>query len=131
MLVAEGHRFQRENRFARFVHRLDLVLETRRGYGRAEMTVGVYNNCYTCWNGRATNAGDKGVLMGSVSCRCGWFWSHLATPIVADVDIVIARGEITTGVEAQSDVDAAGCVLQERRMTNGRVIVAGCVETAA
>ena len=39
LLVAEDDRFERENRFASFVHRLDLVLETRRGNDRAELTV--------------------------------------------------------------------------------------------
>jgi len=25
------------------------------------MTIGVYDNCYTCWNGYPTNPGDVGV----------------------------------------------------------------------
>ena len=45
---------------------------------------------------------------------------------VADIDIVIASGEIIAGFKAQCDVVAAGCVA-ERTETSGRVVVAGCV----
>jgi hypothetical protein len=45
---------------------------------------------------------------------------------VADIDVVIARGEINAGLRAHSDVVAAGIVL-ERISTIGRVIAAGCV----
>ena len=46
---------------------------------------------------------------------------------VADIDIVIARGEIATGLKAQGDVVAAGGVANERMLTDGRVVVAGGV----
>ena len=46
VLVAEGDRFEREDRFARLVHRLDRVLETRRGDDRAELTVGIDDYAY-------------------------------------------------------------------------------------
>jgi hypothetical protein len=45
---------------------------------------------------------------------------------VADVDIVIARGEISSGLKAQCEVGAAG-VVQERTSTDGRVFFAGGV----
>jgi len=41
VLVAEGHRFQCEDRFARFVHRLDRILETLRRDDRAQLTVSI------------------------------------------------------------------------------------------
>ena len=43
MLVAERDRFERKDRFARFVHRFDRVLETLRGNDCAEVTVGLYD----------------------------------------------------------------------------------------
>ena len=46
---------------------------------------------------------------------------------VADIDIVIASGEIHTGFKAQCDVAAAGSVAIERLNTIGRVVAAGCV----
>ena len=45
--------------------------------------------------------------------------------MVADVDIVTACGEIYTGLKAQGDVAAAGCVVKERLNTSGRVGAAG------
>jgi hypothetical protein len=39
MLVTESYRFERKDRFARLVHRFDGFLKTRRGCGRAELTV--------------------------------------------------------------------------------------------
>ena len=41
---SEGYRFERENRFARFVHRFNLFLETRGGYGRAQASIAIYDN---------------------------------------------------------------------------------------
>ena len=46
VLVAEGDRLEREDRFARLVHRLDRFLESRRGNDRAEVTVGIYDYGY-------------------------------------------------------------------------------------
>ena len=40
---------------------------------------------------------------------------------VANVDIVVARGEISTGSKAQCDVAAATGVVEERIKTVGRV----------
>ena len=63
VLVAEGHRFERKDRFARFVHWLDRFLETRRGNDRAELTVGINDYSYPAGNDHATNAGDVGVVV--------------------------------------------------------------------
>src|SRR5262249_53605034 len=41
MLITEGHRFECENRFARLVHRFDLILETLRRDDRAQLTVSI------------------------------------------------------------------------------------------
>src|SRR5437016_284462 len=59
VLVAEGHRFQRKDRFARLVHRLDLVLETSGGDGRAELTVGSNDYSYSPRHSYPRDAGDK------------------------------------------------------------------------
>src|SRR5262249_58407865 len=60
MLITEGHRFERENRFARLVHRFDLVLETLRRDDRAQLTVSIDYYPDTPCNGDATDAGDRG-----------------------------------------------------------------------
>ena len=39
LLVTEGHRLEREDRFTRLVHWLDLFFKSRRGSDRAESAV--------------------------------------------------------------------------------------------
>ena len=51
VFIAEGHRFKRENRFARLVHRPNAVFETFRGDDRAEVTVGIDNDSNASCNG--------------------------------------------------------------------------------
>src|SRR5205807_8217727 len=48
-----------------------------------------------------------------------------ALNVVADVDVVIARGEICACVNAQGSVVAAAVVVKERTLTVGRVVAAG------
>ena len=93
VLVAEGHRLKREDRFARLVHRLDLVLETRRGSGRAEVTVGIHDDRYASGNGCPADAGDKGGRLRSLRADADGV-GLASNARVADIDIVIARGEI-------------------------------------
>ena len=61
------------------------------------MTPVIYDNCYTCWNGCPTDSRNQ---RGSVNrFRADTDGSGLTCrPIVADVDIVIAGGEIEPGV---------------------------------
>src|SRR6266498_1158788 len=44
LLVAEGYRLQRQDRFTRLVHRFDIVLVARGGSRRAEVTGGIDDN---------------------------------------------------------------------------------------
>ena len=97
----EGDRFEREDGLACPVHWLDIILETHRG-GRADaqLTSATYVNCRTC-NRNTNNAGDKGGLLGS--CRADADGVGLGRiTLVADIDIVIARGEIGTGSETNA-----------------------------
>src|SRR5260370_22386923 len=93
------------------------------------MTRGVYDNCYSCWNGCPTNASDECRSLGSLLTDAdGLRLPCLAK--VANIDVVTARGEISAGERAQCDVGAAGCVVAERANPDGRVEAAGCVEKA-
>ena len=125
VFVAEGHRFERENRFARLVHGLDLVLETLRGNYRAEVTAAIYNYPYTSGHSDPANAGDKRVRVSSyrADADCAGLASNTS---VADVNIVTARREILTSSCAQGDVAEAGCVVLKRCETAGRVEVGLC-----
>ena len=126
MLVAEGHRFEREDRFARFVHRFDSVLETRRGDDRAEVAVGVDNYPDPPCHRYPINAGDIGVFVSSF-CADADLGQVARETAVADIDIVTASGESATGARAQPDVVATGFITKEGIKTAGRVVTAACV----
>ena len=126
-LIVEGDRFERENRFAGFVHRLDRVLETFRGSDRPELAVGVYEDWHAFGTGFARNASEIGGRLGSLRADADGGGLGRNT-CIADVDIVIARSKVCTGGSAQCDVAAAGGVIVERIFTGGRVCAAGCVE---
>src|SRR4029453_16427791 len=104
----------------------DRFLETLGGFGRPKMTTTIYDNCYTCWNGRLTNPGDiSGPVNRSDADTNGARLASAAS--VADVDIVTARGEVFSGVKAQGDIVVAGPSEVKRSATHGRIVVAGGV----
>src|SRR5207249_5991693 len=125
-LVAEGDRFERENRFARLIHRLNRFLETRRGDDRAEVTVGIYDHSYTSSDGYSADSGDKCVLVNFF--RADTNSPGLATSTsVAYIDIVITVGEAVACITAQGNIERTGAVDQKRTSTVSRVVAAGCV----
>ena len=90
------------------------------------MTAAAYTNCHTR-NRRPTNASDKRFCL--ISARTDADSVGLASnTFVADVDIVVAGGEIVTGASAQGDVSVTSGVAIERKSTVGRVFVAGVVK---
>ena len=111
MLVVEGDRFQREDGFARFVHWLDLILETCRGRRHAKLTTAVYVNYRAC-NCSTNNPGDKGSRLGLLiaDANCVGLARNTA---VADINIVSARGELVARIRAECDVEVAGGVTRE------------------
>src|SRR4030095_6794048 len=99
-----------------------------RGDDRAELAVGSNDYSYAVGHSDPRNPRDKG---GGVHSDCADAdASGLAgiTARVADIDIVIARGQATASVKAQCNVFAAGCHVAEGLITRGRVADAGCVE---
>src|SRR5438132_1982531 len=104
----EGDRLEPENGFARLVHRLDPVLETRRGGCRAKLTGGVYlNGCArNCCPIDARNKGFRLCSARADANRIGF----AGNSSVANIDIVIAGGEILTRETAHGDVAASGGV---------------------
>src|SRR5438132_13773466 len=116
----EGHRFQRKDCFAGFVHRSNRFLETHRGCGGAEVTTVIYEDRYAGGHRHAENAGDKSVLVSwsGADADPGEITSDT---IIADINIVTAGGDIEAGVKAQCDVGAAGGVAMELVRTVGRV----------
>ena len=90
------------------------------------MTVGVYDNCYTCWYSCPTNASDKGGTLHGADPDSLRLASYTR---VADIDIIVARGEIAACAKSQCDVKLANCIARERTVTHGRVLGAGSVLT--
>src|SRR2546423_15481664 len=110
MLVMEGNRLERENRFARLIHRSNRFLEMPRGDDRAELTVGIDNYSYASRDGCPTDASDKGGRLRSVDADVDGTGLALDT-MAADIDIVIASDEIYTSIRAQCDVFTAVLVV--------------------
>src|SRR5262245_56863569 len=91
----ESHWFQREDGFARLLHRLDCFLVTGRGSGRAEMTVGIYDHRNSRGNGCSTDPGNVSRAMSCLGPDANGFGLG-SNANIADVDIVTARGEVHT-----------------------------------
>src|SRR6266581_3026224 len=66
---------------------------------------------------------EAGVLESSYARR----FAVVRDPLVADIDIGIADGEIVAGTNTQRNIIAASRVLKERTMTISGVVDAGCV----
>src|SRR4029077_19640897 len=122
----EGDRFERENDFAGFVHRLDRVLKTLRGSDRPELAVGIYEDWHAFWTGFARNASEIGGRLGSLRANADCVRLD-SNPFVADIDIVTARSEIRAGANAQGDIAIPGGVAKERSSTVSCVVLAGGV----
>ena len=124
--VAEGDRPERQQHVARLVHLVNVLLETGRGRRHPKLTAAVYlNRCAA--NRCPINAGHKRFRLGSLCANADGVGLGRNTS-VADIDIVIARGEVDSGVNAKGDVVVAGGVGNERKSTISRVFDAGGVE---
>src|SRR5439155_11144683 len=106
----------------RLIHRFDRVFETRRGCSRAKMTVGIYDNCYTGWNGCPADAGDESGDVrparadaddAGVSCHAD----------VADHHVIVSMHDAITGHIAEGNVAGADSE-REGVETDGDIIVA-------
>ena len=81
----------------------------RRGDGRAEVTLGIYDYSYTSCNRYPIDPGDKGVrvLFSSADANGSGLARNTA---IAYIDIVTASGEISTGFSAQCDVERTSAI---------------------
>ena len=88
----EGHRLKRQDRFARFVHRLNLLFESLRRGQSAQTPIRIDHHPDAAGDGRPTDSGDEGALVRFVAdADLGRF---ACAPGVADVDIVLPGGKI-------------------------------------
>src|SRR5262249_6321029 len=112
-LIAEHHRFEREERFARSLHWPDLILEspgTRRG---SEFAVFVNKHGSSSSGSLSKNASDIAAVIDVLADS-------------TDAINVISCGNVNTGARAQGDVVAAAGVVSERMITDGGVGDASC-----
>ena len=102
----EGDGFEREDRFAGIIHWLDVFLEPRGRGHCAELAVHIDKNSQTVRCDCSLDTGDIGSRLCSLGADADGL--HFGrNPLVADIDIVIARGSILTGVSAQGDIVTA------------------------
>ena len=126
-LVTEGDRFEREDGFARPVHRFGLRLETLRRDDRAELAVGPNDDSDPCRHSHSTDAGDECSPLSSGRADADLRGFTGANAGIANVDIVTACVECDAGALAKRDVVVARPVESERLQTDGGVEVAGSV----
>jgi hypothetical protein len=126
-LVAEGHRFQRQDRFARLLHGLDRSFEPCRRSSDAELPISAYHHLEASHRD-ASNASDKCRILRAGYANADFVGLARNTlNVVADVDVVTIRGEISPGVIPKCGIPAAACVVFKRVITVGRVLEADCV----
>ena len=127
--VTEGHRLECEERFARLVHRFNVFLESCRRIVGPEAAGGINENrSRSPRNNHPANAGDISGRLGSLGADPDRAGLPRYTK-VANIDVVIASGEIRPGIVPQADVAVAGGVAQERLPTAGCVAQAAVVES--
>src|SRR5881392_1525045 len=87
------------------------------------MATAIDNNCYSCWNGCPTNAGDMSICLRSDLPDADTVGLARLTN-VADVDVVGARGKTYARSITQRNIIISGGVPIERDRANSRVTVA-------
>src|SRR5262249_15870356 len=95
LLVTEGHRFKRQNRFARLVHWFNFVLKASGRKDGAELTVGSNNDSYPCGHSHPTDAGDECSPLRSGRADADLRVFIGANAFIADVDVVTACNEVS------------------------------------
>src|SRR5439155_631966 len=93
-----------------FVHRLDLVLKTRRGRRHAKLIASAYHYSRACHCGSIDSSDKCTCLIPTADADR----SRLASdPGVGNIDVAIAYGEIFAGPGSNSRVPGAGGVQSE------------------
>src|SRR5215208_4584898 len=121
----ERHRLWRKDRFASFVHRVNLPFEPARGAHRSKLAGGVDYHIDSvivsrCHPADACDKGSKDALTDAH----GVGLASNARDIRADNNIAITASESGAGAGPYCNVTGAG-IVGERAETNGHVVVAG------
>ena len=121
LLVTEGHRLEREDRFARLVHRLDLVLVAGRGGEGTQVTVSVDHHAYTARHRFSADPCDIGRLLsahGADPDRVGLRrHSH-----IANLDVIAPRRQIQSRGGSKGQVAVPGRVVEGALTPSARLL---------
>jgi hypothetical protein len=124
LFVPKAYRPERQDELAGITHRLDLLLEPRRGGHRTQLAVSIHKNRSATRSRCTTDSPDKGVGNIRIPDPDGVALARHTGNIVADIDIVIACVQIGPGQAPQGDVVAARRVVKQRGMTGSTVTTA-------
>src|SRR5206468_2249593 len=91
LLITKRDRLEREERFAGFIHRFDVVLEPRGRRQRPEPAVRIYNNSHPSRRRRAEYVAYVAAVVHVITCE-----------VRADTDNVTGCDNITAGASTQS-----------------------------
>ena len=123
-LVPEADRFEGQNHLAGFVHRLDVLLESRRGGQRAQFPISIDIDRSATRSGCSTDASDKGVGNIAVTYSDGVAFASNAFHSVANIHIFRTGRLIATRFITDGSVPDATRIIKEHSFTNGDVVVA-------
>ena len=121
MLITEADRFEFENCFACFCHRLDLFLETSRGNDSSKFASGTNDHANAVRNRVPIDAGNKSARLRSFGSDADGL-GLAGQAGAADIDIVVSVGKITASGIAQGDIIRAADITRERVVALRRVV---------
>src|SRR6266480_6307751 len=124
LLITKADRFKRENSFARFAHRVDILFESRRGANHTELAIGITKDRNAPWGVCSTDSADKSVGDIRIIDPDGVALACNTANDVANINVVIAKGQIGTGAITQIRVVATD-VEKECYITTGCVTITG------
>src|SRR5205814_356847 len=120
--VAEGYGLQCEYGLARLVHRLDAFLEPHRGLDCAKLAISADSDSKAVCDRGPIDACDIGSCL---FCRSANTNSAGITRLSgwSDVNIIGASRDISSSVTSDGNVESARCVILQRAITVGDVVV--------
>ena len=124
LFITKAHRLKRQNSSAGFAHWLYILLKSRRGHGRSELTTRIYKDGGPT---RSRCSADSRNERGSdirIADSDGVALICYAEDIVTDIDIIIAKGQAAASQIAQGGVVATD-VVEERHIATGCIVVTG------
>src|SRR5439155_22604354 len=100
-LITEDDWLEREDRFTGLIHRLNVVLEARRGRNRPQAPIAIDHHRDAAGHRCIPDAGDHGFRLGSLLADADGI-GLASYSLVANIDVVTAGSKTNSGRFAQS-----------------------------